>query len=154
MKGMAVSNPVPPLPRLLGFAGLLPQFAAVAVQVIGNPAYLFSAEALAFAYAALIFSFLGGMWWGIAAVQTKAPRWLYVAAVVPTLLALAAAWPWATGAAWPAPSLILLGAAILVTPFVDRRVSRLGIAPGWWMRLRVPLSVGLGGLTIVSGLLA
>lgn len=145
---------MPPFARWLGFAGLFPQAAALLVALMDEPRTLFSALALAFAYAALILSFLGGLWWGLAAAAKDAPRWLWVAAVSPSLLALASCIPWATAGAWPGPSLLLLGLALIGSLGVDRKLIALGLAPRWWMRLRGPLSFGLGGLTIALGALA
>lgn len=145
---------VPRAALILGLAGLLPQIAAISVELGGNPAYLFTAEALAFAYGALIFSFLGGLWWGLAARADPAPDWVYGIAGVPSLIALAAAVPWATGARWPGPSLIVLGIGIIAALAVDRRLVADRLAPAWWMRLRVPLSLGLGGLTLIAGIAA
>ena len=158
---MAVSDPnptpaardvAPGTPRLafwLGFAGLIPQALALIAVVAGNPEGRFSPLALAYAYAALILSFLGGMWWGLAAqARRRVPAWLWVAAVLPSLIALASALPWATGASWPGPSLALLGIALLGSLAVDRQLRAAGLCPPWWLWLRVPLSVGLGGMTL------
>lgn len=143
----------PPLARALGYAGLLPQIAAVAVLATGNPEWTFSALALAYAYAALILSFLGGLWWGLAArAGARAPGWLWVAAVAPSLVALATAIPWAVGAEWPGPSLVLIGLALIAALGVDLRLARAGLAPPGWLKLRTPLSVGLGILTIAAAL--
>ena len=144
---------LPPVARALGYAGLLPQIAAVLVLATGGPSVRFTALALAFAYAALILSFLGGLWWGLAASADRAPAWLWFAAVVPSLIALASAWPWTVGLRWPGPSLIMLGIALIVALAVDRRLVRLGIAPTDWLALRAPLSLGLGVLTIAAALL-
>lgn len=144
------------LPRAayaLGLAGLLPQIAAVAVLARGDTAGRYVALALAYAYAALILSFLGGLWWGLAAKAEAPPRWLWFASVAPSLIALASAWPWAVGLAWPAPSLIVLGLALIAALGVDHALVRIGIAPSGWMRLRAPLSLGLGALTIVAAAL-
>ena len=97
---------VPALPRWLGLAGLLPQFTCVAVLYAGPAEWREAALAIAFAYAALILSFLGGMWWGIAAAAPAAQRrkalgWLWIAAVLPSLVALACFLPWALDWAWP-----------------------------------------------------
>lgn len=144
---------VPTLARALGFAGLLPQLAALALVASGDPRWSFSALSLAYAYAALILSFLGGIWWGLAArAGADAPGWLWIAAVVPSLVALATAIPWAIGAEWPGPSLVLLGLALIAALAVDLRLVRLGLAPGWWLALRTPLSVGLGILSIATAL--
>lgn len=145
------SDAFPPLARALGFAGLLPQIAAVGVLATGNPEWTFSALALAYAYAALILSFLGGLWWGLAArAEGEAPGWLWVAAVAPSLIALASTIPWAIGAEWPGPSLVLIGLALLGALAIDYRIVGLGLAPRGWLKLRTPLSVGLGILTIAA----
>ena len=57
------------LPRfafLLGISGLLPQMLAVAITL--HPPHIAFGQFAAFLYAALILSFLGGLWWGIAAI--------------------------------------------------------------------------------------
>ena len=146
---------VPALPRWLGLAGLLPQFTCVAVLYAGPAEWREADLAIAFAYAALILSFLGGMWWGIAAAAPAAQRrkalgWLWIAAVLPSLVALACFLPWALDWAWPEPSLVMLGGALLVTLGVDAKLGAL--APRWWMTLRVPLSTGLGLATIAAAL--
>jgi Protein of unknown function (DUF3429) len=139
--------------RWLGFLGLAPQAAALYLVLTGEPRYLFSAQAMAFAYAVLIFSFLGGLWWGLAAAAKDPPRWLWVAARSPSLLALATCIPWAIAGAWPGPSLIALGLMLVGSLAVDRELVAAKIAPLWWMKLRAPLSVGLGGLSILIGAL-
>ena len=53
---------LPPLARILGFAGLLPQAAAVVVLLAGDADQKTAALGLAYAYAAMIFSFLGGVY--------------------------------------------------------------------------------------------
>jgi hypothetical protein len=47
--------------------------------------------------------------------------------------------------------LLYLGALIALSPMIDRK---LGYAPSDFLRLRLHLSLGLGGLTIALGLLA
>ena len=146
---------VPFLPRVLGLAGLLPQIACVAALYLGPNVWREPATLIAFAYAALIFTFLGGTWWGIAASAPAAERrrtlgWVWIAAILPSLSALAAFMPLVFDLAWPEPSLVALGGAILFSPLVDRALGPL--APRWWMALRVPLSLGLGSLTIAAAL--
>ncbi|RDE04543.1 DUF3429 domain-containing protein [Sphingomonas aracearum] len=143
--------------RALGFAGLLPQIAAVVFVLAGhrNGGIDVSiahgiGQALAFGYGALILSFLGGMWWSVAMLRGAGQQRLAIVAVLPSLvaggLALALA---ATGAIrW---CLVALGCVILLTLLVDRHLADRGEAPAGWMALRVPLSIGLGGLTILAG---
>lgn len=144
----------PPLPRWLGLAGLLPQLAVAAIVFSGDNALRFSALSLGYAYAALILSFLGGLWWGLGAGVERPPEWLWIAAIVPSLLALGTAVPWATGEPWPGPSMIVLGIALIAALGIDRALGVRGLTPPWWMALRLPLSLGLGLLTIAVGIAA
>lgn len=144
----------PPLPRWLGLAGLLPQAGVAAIVFSGDTALRFSALALGYAYAALILSFLGGLWWGLGAAARRPPEWLWVAAIVPSLLALGSAVPWATGEPWPGPSMIVLGTALIAALGVDLALVRRGLTPPWWMALRLPLSLGLGILTLAIAVTA
>lgn len=152
-RGVRRTGPaVPPIPRWLGLAGLLPQFACVAALWLGPEEWRYAALAIGYGYAALIFSFLGGLWWGIAAGASArgagAPQWLWFAAVAPSLVAFATYLPWVFGLHWPGPSLMALGLAILGSLAVDRRLSGRE-APHWWLLLRMPLSLGLGFATIL-----
>lgn len=129
------------LPRpafLLGYAGLVPPLAALATAWLAPPEwreFAFRAGAL---YAGLILSFLGGAWWGLATRAGPARAWsLYLIAVAPTLAALAILL-----VLTPARLLILAGLIALTLP-VDRLLVQLELAPRNWLRLRVPLTVGL-----------
>ena len=149
----AASGGIPPIARLLGLSGLLPQLGAVALLLSGDPQSRYSALAIAYAYAALILSFLGGLWWGLAARADSPPRWLWFASVAPSLIALVTAWPWMVGLRWPGPSLVVLGISLIAALLVDRALVRAGIAPPGWMALRIPLSLGLGVLTMLAAAL-
>jgi hypothetical protein len=145
------------LPRLamrLGWAGVLPMAVALLAVLSGDPRFQFAAFAIGHAYAALIFSFLGGLWWGLAARADNPPNWLWHASVVPTLLALATFVPWVLGWPWPGYSLLVLGLAIATSLAVDLRAVAAGCVPEGWLGLRVPLSLGLGGATFLLGLAA
>ena len=141
---------IPKAARQLGYAGLLPQVIC-ALYVFDGGKWQWTAQAMAFGYAALIFSFLGGLWWGIALTREDAPRWLFGCAVMPSLLALAAYAPWILGWDWPGPSLMAVGIMLVVSPLVDCLIA--GLDPAW-LALRLRLSLGLGGLTILIGLAA
>lgn len=143
-----------PAARLLGYAGLLPQMFCIALILLGHE-WRYSALAGGFAYAAAIFSFLGGVWWGqaVASARTGRPATTgaYVLAVMPSLMAVALFMPWTFGWEWPGPALLYLGALIAGSPLIDRA---LGFAAPDFLRLRWHLSLGLGGLTIALGLLS
>ena len=146
--GMDKTNSLPPLARYLGYAGLLPQVLCVGLAA-GQSAYAYTAIAGGFAYAAAIFSFLGGVWWG---QGLHAPRkGQFAVAVLPSLIAVALFLPWTFGWTWPGPQLIILGAFIVLSPLVDRA---LGTTPRGFLALRWQLSAGLGTLTIALGFIA
>jgi hypothetical protein len=136
--------------RALGYAGLLPQALCLGLVLAGHE-WRYSALAGGFAYAAAIFSFLGGVWWGQALASRRATTGAYLVAVMPSLIAVALFLPWTFGWEWPGPALFYLGALIALSPFVDRA---LGFAEGDFLKLRWHLSVGLGGLTIALGFTA
>lgn len=148
------ASPTPPAlsgtARALGYAGLLPQIICVAMLVTGHE-WRYVALAGGFAYAAAIFSFLGGVWWGQALASGRATTGAYVLAVLPSLIAVALFLPWSFGWEWPGPALFYLGALIAGSPLIDRA---LGFAAPDFLRLRWHLSAGLGALTIVLGLLS
>jgi hypothetical protein len=139
-----------PTARALGYAGLLPQILCITLIVIGHE-WRYSALAGGYAYAAAIFSFLGGVWWGQALASGRAGAGAYVVAVLPSLIAVALFLPWTFGAEWPGPALYYLGALIMGSPVIDRA---LGFASADFLRLRWHLSLGLGILTMALGLLS
>ena len=145
----------PPLPRIafvLGIAGLAPQ--VIALLATFNEADRYIGLAAGYFYAALIFSFLGGLWWGVAVNRKDAPEWLYVAAVLPSLIAFVSGVPWMTGEEWPGPSLMLLGVCILASGFVDYRLFKRALIDRSLMQLRFGLSFGLAATTIALALRA
>ena len=141
-------QPLPASAKLLGYAGLLPQVLALAMFVLGGELG-WIALAGGFAYAALIFSFLGGVWWGQGIAHGNPSPAVLIVSVMPSLLGLALFIPWTLGWAWPEPSLLWLGLFLMLSPLVDRWLA-LGGAD--WMKLRWRLSIGLGALTLALGI--
>jgi hypothetical protein len=139
-----------PVARALGYAGLLPQVICIAMILTGHE-WRYAALAGGYGYAAAIFSFLGGVWWGQALASGRATTGAYILAVMPSLIAVALFLPWSFGWEWPGPALLYLGALILASPLVDRA---LGFAAADFLHLRWHLSIGLGALTIALGLIA
>lgn len=125
--------PLPLRARQLAYAGLTPfVLGALLVHLVRADAHPYVVLSLQ-AYAALIVSFLGGVYWGVAFRETAPADHLFVWGVVPSLLA------------WPAvimpgsAGLVLLGVLLLVCYAVDRRYyPRHGM--GHWLTLRFRLS--------------
>ena len=139
-----------PASRWLGYAGLSPQIIALGLALSGGE-WAYVALAGGFAYAAAIFSFLGGVWWGQAIASGKGGAGAYLVSVLPSLIAVALFIPWTLGWEWPGPALLYLGVLIALSPLVDRA---LGFAKPDFFSLRVQLSIGLGSLTLVLGVVA
>ena len=145
----------PPLPAIvLGAMGLLPMLIALFVRLAAgvNPDTPLPGKigGLALTYAAMILSFLGGIWWGVASTRAneeERPR-LLVIAVAPVIVATLL---YGLSADMPVLCSTLLGLAIALTPLVDRMLDCKGLVPPWWMNLRLPLSLALGALTIGLG---
>lgn len=143
------SPALPPAARVLGWLGLLPPAAALAAAHLAPPPEAAFAIRLGALYAGLILSFLGGAWWGLATQGPPDMAWrLYGVAVLPSLAALALL------ANPGAPAIMLLGGLILASVLVDIGLDGRGLAPAGWLALRLPLSVGLGSLTLLLGLAA
>jgi Protein of unknown function (DUF3429) len=138
--------------RWLGLAGLLPQ--SIFVLMAFYPAQKYIGLAAGYFYASLIVSFLGGIYWGVVISRQNVPRWIFIAAVAPSLLAFATGIPWMIGTSWPGPSLVILSIALVCSLLVDRRLKHLGLISDALFSLRVQLSFGLGALTLGLALLA
>ena len=137
---------LPPRAALvLGAAGLLPTLAALGVMLIARGREHDIAFRAAVSYGAVILSFLGGAWWGLAAARGH-PRdlaWWLGLAVLPAL----AAW----GVVFLATPLAVavLSGLFLATLWVDRELGRRFVAPDWWLAMRVPLSLCMAGLYMI-----
>lgn len=145
---------VGPVALALGFSGLLPQLAiAGAALILPQGGAIRAALPLgALIYGGAILSFLGGIWWGFAMRRREHQAGLAALSVLPSLVAAAVlALSLFGDAGWLC---VALGSAIMLTLPVDRHLAATGDAPEGWMRLRIPLSLGLGTLTILVGALA
>lgn len=113
----------------LGSAGLLP-FVLGAAGVWFFPLEWADLAATALlTYAAVIVSFLGGIHWGLAMPQARAPRGWLIWGVLPSLLA------WAgllLNSAW---GLLLMAASLILCYVVDAQIYR-PLKLGSWLILR------------------
>ena len=139
------------LPRplvILSWTGLVPQAICVVLVLQGGPER-WVATATACFYAAIILSFLGGMWWMAGLLGGLRAGWVYGLAVLPSLIGFAALLPWCLGWSWPGPSLVVLALALLVSPLADRTLARHVALPGGWLQLRAMIACGLGLMTLL-----
>lgn len=144
---------LPASARLLGYAGLIPQAGFLAIALT-SPPLAATAATVGWVYAGLIFSFLGGAWWGLALVDRRAPGWVLPVSVSPSLIALLTFVPTILGARGMSLPLIVIGLGLLVSPLIDFSIAKFVTLPEGWLRLRWHLSIGLGAMTILIGLWA
>lgn len=132
----------------LGFTGLLPQVFACALAIT-NGSWGIYIPVSGFAYAALIFSFLGGVWWGNALSSQKLHLWIFVAAVCPSLIAWIAALLIFVDFRWRPYSNGAIAIGLIISPLIDQQIGKIISHPKGWMKLRWILSIGLGFLTLI-----
>jgi hypothetical protein len=146
---------LPPAAFGLGYAGLLPQCVPPLVILAGMNGWRDAAMGSALLYASLILSFLGGLWWALAARSGgRAPVWLWVVAVLPSLIAFAAGLLALLSGRVGVIPLAIVGLSLWAALAVDRALVARGLCPEGWLRLRAPLSLGLGALTLLVAFLA
>jgi hypothetical protein len=134
---------VPPVAAALAAAGLLPFLWGAATLLrpaLGTaaagvlPANLTGAEVL-LRYGVVILCFMSGVFWGLAArAGGSAAAALYAMSVIPALYIF---FNIGTTPQGTALSLVIGFAGILA---IDRHVWQAGMAPVWWMRLRLPVT--------------
>lgn len=130
MTAVAALSLAPPNPvaQRLAHAGLLPfLLGALLVWLIGDrnlDAHTFVATALS-SYAALIISFLGGIYWGFAFRESAPSAQTFVWGVAPTLVA------WLAVLMPPYAGLVVHGALLVGCYLVDRRLYPLHGAAAW-----------------------
>lgn len=130
---------LPSAVRLLGLSGILPQLACIAFAVVFDPA--FAAQA-GLSYAAVILSFLGGLWWMAALMAGMRQPAPYVVAVLPSLIGWVAL-------LMPVGGLFAIAVCLLASPLVDRALARTVALPPSWIVLRWQMASGLGLSTLV-----
>ena len=125
--------PVSDTARLLGHLGLVPfVLGAALVWVVNAEAHPYATLALS-AFAAVVVSFLGGIYWGLGFRLSAPPASLFVWGIVPSLVAwIAVMMPASAG-------LVVHGVMLLVCYAVDRRIyPTQGLSH--WLTLRFRLS--------------
>jgi hypothetical protein len=144
---------IPRAPLFLGLAGLLP-FLWGALTVVLPDLGLWTAQTIGprFAgpyvmlfYGAVILSFMSGVLWGFATRATGAE-----AATGYGLSVLPALWAFFFIGGGPVSATIYLMFGFVGLLALDWHFWRLGLAPAWWMQLRVLLSVVVVGCLSVT----
>lgn len=98
-------------------------------------------------FGAAILAFMGGCLWGFASAPPRVPRWtLLLAASVPVVAAYFALQP------HPARSCVFLAFGFVILQGIDIAFQRLGVAPAYWLTLRLPLTAGVMTCLLIGAL--
>lgn len=133
---------IPRSALILGLAGLIPFLWGAATQV-SEPLALWGVEWLGprfigpyigLSYGMVILCFMSGVLWGFATKAEDEAGRFYALSVIPAL------WAFFLVGDGPVSSAIYLGAGFLGLLVLDWQFQAQGLAPRWWMRLRVILS--------------
>ena len=135
---------IPRAPLLLGLAGLIPFLWGAMTLVSGGAAELgvrtlgprFVGPFVLLQYGTIILAFMSGVLWGFA---TRAPEGQ--AATGYALSVLPALWAFFMVGGGPTASAIYLIAGFSGLLLLDWSFWRQGLAPEWWMQLRILLTV-------------
>ncbi len=137
--------PVPAV--ILGIAGLVPfawGVAMIFVEAGTMPTFgFFSSDAsggvlILESFGAVILGFMGGCLWGFASAPGRRPSLMLLAAsAVPAFIAFLAIRP------DPAIGCLRLAFGFVVLQAIDVIFQRAGVAPDYWLSLRLPLTAGV-----------
>ncbi len=135
---------IPRAPLLLGLAGLIPFLWGALTLVWGGAADLgiktlgprFIGPFVLLQYGTIILAFMSGVLWGFA---TRAPEGQ--AATGYALSVLPALWAFFMVGGGPTASAVYLIAGFVGLLLLDWSFWRQGLAPEWWMQLRILLTV-------------
>jgi len=127
--------------QLAGLAGLIPFLVALGVAWFHPPWAGFALQVQTL-YGAVILSFLGGIYWGLALTRAAA-GWFWIS-VLPSL------WGWGALLLPHAIMPFVLAAGFVLTFAIDRAAARAGWIEPWFLHLRLVL----GGTAIASLALA
>ena len=125
----------------LGTAGLIPFVTGALYLTLGPLIYAQVVFNALIGYGAIILSFMGAVHWGLAlrATESEAPGYWFCVSVVPSLVGWAAVLVALFGGHLIA--LILLAAGFIGVYLLDLSSISQGIAPPWYRKLRLPLTV-------------
>lgn len=134
---------IPTSALLLGLSGLIPFLWGAATHLSPELALWstttlgqrFTGSFLLQGYGIVILAFMSGVIWGFATRATGA-----VAATGYAFSVLPALWAFFMGTGAPGPALIALGAGFIALLMLDRMFQSQGLAPEWWMALRLLLT--------------
>lgn len=149
---MTDDSRIPRSALLLGLAGLIPFLWSAATQL--SPALagwagqwlppMFLGTYVGLTYGTVILAFMSGALWGLATrAEGREATVAYTLSVIPAL------WVFFMVTDASGNSIIYLAAGFVGLLLLDVTFTALGLAPRWWMRLRVMLTIVVLGCLAV-----
>ena len=145
MNNQASHSPIPNMPSLLGWGGLIPFGLAALGTHSGIDALVRYGFIGGTTYGAIILSFLGAVHWGLAMQDGRSPYW-YVWSISPALMGFIIMLIFNNNM-----RILALTPLFVLTWLVDRQAANRGLVPAWYMRLRTILTIG--AVTSLAGML-
>ena len=133
----SLDRKIPPLVKLLGYAGLIP-FVGCAIAVWLNPSIPFNWLEALLTYGASILSFLGGLHWAFAMLLKLSQgekNYRYLWSVMPSLIA------WVSFMLHPLEATVVLILGFLLQLWQDRILWQSAQIPKWYFVLRYQLTL-------------
>ena len=130
---------VPVAPFLLGLAGLIP-FVIGTLTTLGWLPTLwgFGGPVMALGYGTIILCFMSGALWGFASrAEGRQAAIAYSLSVIPAL------WAFLMSGNGYSSDVIHKIAGFIGLLMLDYQFSVWGLTPQWWLRLRIPLTIGV-----------
>lgn len=148
-----MSAPIPRSALLLALAGLLPFLWGV-VTLLVDPVYdlaysnlggRFVAPYVQLNYGQVILAFMSGVLWGFASrARAEQAAICYALSVIPAL------WAFFMAGGGPVSAAMNLIFGYLGLLALDWQFWRWGLAPGWWLRLRLPMTLAVIACLLVG----
>lgn len=143
---------IPRTPLLLGLAGLIPFLWSAATQAVPDLAGwagqwlppMFLGSYVGLTYGTVILSFMSGVLWGFATKADDHAALAYCLSVLPAL------WVFLMVTDASQSSVIFLAAGFVGLLFLDAAFVAWGLAPNWWLRFRIMLTVVVVGCLALS----
>lgn len=140
---------VPPAAKWLGGFGALPFVVFALLSVMLDGLYQAQAWYALAVYGAVILSFLGGVHWGLTiadfGTQLEQSAWRrLLLSVLPSIVG------WTAMMISTVPGLLLMAASFGLMLWIDLTAVRKGEAPGWYPKLRWPLSIVVIGCLLLG----
>lgn len=136
-----MTNTVPLPAKILGGLGLIPVIMGVVAGFSGNANQFLETTfnthggRLLVTYTTIIFCFMAGCFWGFASKSTQHRYTPYILSILPALYMLSA---YSVSGGY---RVIILGIGFTLLLPIDFYFTKTGLAPTWWLRLRIPLTI-------------